>query len=138
MKHNPVEVLGATEVHSPELELLCAVIGCAVEDVRFAKRNGYVNDDQSILHIGNKGGQKNAAFLFVSDAYEFFRDGRLERMCCLISEVCKGGVEPTRIATHVLNGVSLHKESGFRVVDGNKKGYPNGTELTVIKGGIKS
>lgn len=132
MKHNPVEVLGATEVHSPELELLCAVIGCAVEDVRFAKRNGYVNDDQSILHIGNKGGQKNAAFLFVTDAYEFFRDGRLECLCEII-----GNLEPTRIATHVLNGVSLHKESGFRVVDGNKKGYPNGTELTVVNGGLK-
>ena len=133
MKHNPVEVLGATEVHSPELELLCAVIGCAVEDVRFAKRNGYVNDDQSILHIGNKGGQKNAAFLFVTDAYEFFRDGRLEALCEII-----GNLEPSRIKAHVLNGVSLHKESGFRVVDGNKKGYPNEKELTVIQGRLKT
>lgn len=132
MKHNPVEVIGATEVHSPELELLCAVIGCAVEDVRFAKRNGYVNDDQSILRIGNQGGQKNAAFLFVQDAYDFFQDGRLERLCEII-----GNLEPSRIKAHVLNGVSLRKEKGIRVADGSKKGFPCEKELTVVKGGLK-
>lgn len=129
MKHNPVEVLGATEVHSPELELLCAVIGCAVEDVRFAKRNGYRNPDGTLLQVTNRHGKHNDQFFFVQDAFEFFRDGRLERLCELI-----GSVEPSRIKAHVLNGVSLHKESGFRVVDGNKKGYPNGTELTVVSG----